>query len=213
MRDTRRSPPIARAGLGAAELQLLHLFQHVIQPQALDELHDVIRHAVLLADAEDRDDVGVVQLGGGLRLALEPPLGLGVEQHVLGQHLERDVTAQRHLLGLVDDAHAPLADLAEDAKIAELPQRGSRRCRRLLGGLLMIVLDLLDLDHGREQLADVVGQLGMAVDVLLETRPFAGPIARGELVGQPGEQDVVGGAVRCRVRHCRVLPAYWRASP
>ena len=31
---------------------------------ALDELHDVIGHAILLADAEHRDDVGVVQLGG-----------------------------------------------------------------------------------------------------------------------------------------------------
>ena len=29
---------------------------------------------------------------------------------------------------------------------------------------------------------NVVRQLGMAVDVLLETRPFAGPVAGGELV-------------------------------
>ena len=63
-------------------------------------------------------------------------------------------------------------------------------------GFLVVFPDLLDLDHGREQLADVVGQLGMAVDVLLERRPFAGPVPRGELVGEPGEQDVVGGAVR-----------------
>ena len=202
-----------RAGLGSAVLQLLQLFQHVIQPQALDELHDVIRHAVLLADAEDRDDVGVVQLGSGFRLALEPPLGLGVQQHVLGQHLERHVAPQRHLLGLVDDAHAPLADLAEDAEIAELPQARSGGCRRLLGGFLVIFLDLLDLDHGGEQLADVLGQLGMAVDVLLETRPFAGSIACGELVGELGEQDVVGGAVGGLVRHRRVLPACWRGWP
>ena len=65
----------------AAGLQVLQLFQHLVQSQALDELHDVIRQAVLLADAEDRHDVGVVQLGRRLRLALEAPLVLGVEQH------------------------------------------------------------------------------------------------------------------------------------
>ena len=40
----------------------------------------------------------------------------------LGSTLRRHVTAQRDLLGLVDDAHAALADLAEDAEIAKLPQ-------------------------------------------------------------------------------------------
>ena len=82
----RRAPFASheRAGLGTALLQLLQLVEYFIQGQALDELHDVIRHAVLLADAEDRDDVGVVQLGGGLRLALEPPLGVGVQEHVFG---------------------------------------------------------------------------------------------------------------------------------
>ena len=123
------------------------------------------------------------------------------------------MTPQRHLLGLVDDAHAPRADLAEDAEVAELPQRGSGGCRRLLGGLLMVFLDLLDLDHGGEELADVLRQLGMAVDVFLEARPFAGSIACGEIVGESGQQHVVGGAVRSLVRHFRVLPAYWRGLP
>ena len=54
----------------------------------------------------------------------------------------------------------------------------------MLGGMLLVVLDLLDLDHGREQLANVVGQLGVTVDVFLETRPFASPVACGELVGE-----------------------------
>ena len=112
--------PDERTGLGVAELQLLQLVQHLIQPQTLDELHDVVGHAVLLADAEHRDDVRVVQLGRGFRLALEAPLGLGVDQHVLGQQLERDVTPKRDLLGLADNAHAALADFADDAKIPEL---------------------------------------------------------------------------------------------
>jgi hypothetical protein len=55
-------------------------------------------------------------------------------------------------------------------------------------------LAILDLGHGREQLADIVSQLGIAVDALLEAWPFAGAIAGAKLVGQPGEQDVVDGA-------------------
>ena len=83
-----------RGAPGLARLQPPELFHHGIQPLALDELHDVIRQAVLLADAEDRHDVGVVQPGGRFCLALEPAPGAGVEQHVPGQHLERHMPAQ-----------------------------------------------------------------------------------------------------------------------
>jgi hypothetical protein len=37
-----------------------------------------------------------------------------------GQDLERDVAAQRNLLGLVDDAHTAVADLANDPEVADL---------------------------------------------------------------------------------------------
>ena len=73
-----------RSGICVAELQLFQLIQHLIQPQPLNELHHVIRHAVLFAEAEDRHDIGVVQPGGRSGLALESPLGLGVEQPALG---------------------------------------------------------------------------------------------------------------------------------
>ena len=125
-----RPPVTVLPARALAGLEVLQLFQHLIQPQALDELHDVIRQAILLADAEDGDDIGVVQPGRRSRLALEPPLGPVVQQHAFGQHLERDVTPQRDLLGLVDNAHAALADFAEDAKITELLQGRGRRRRR-----------------------------------------------------------------------------------
>ena len=76
-----------------------------------------------------------------------------------GQHLQGDVPAQRHLLGLVDHAHAAAADLAQDAVVAELLRRrsgaGGRRDARLGPGRL----DLLHHHQGREQVADLVGQL------------------------------------------------------
>ena len=54
-------------------------------------------------------------------------------------------------------------------------------------------LDLLDLDQGRERLADLVGHLRQAVDVLLQVRPLAPAIALGELPGQLVEAAIVAG--------------------
>ena len=80
----------------------------------------------MLADAEDRHDVGVVQLGRRPRLALGTRSRLASSSSACRQHLQGDVPAQRVLLGLVDDAHAAAADLAEDAVVAQLPQRRQR---------------------------------------------------------------------------------------
>ena len=80
----------------------------------------------MLADAKDRHDVGVVQLGGGPRLALEPPAGLGVAEHVRRQYFQGQVPAERDLFGLVDDAHAAATDFAEHPVVAELRQRNRR---------------------------------------------------------------------------------------
>ena len=91
------------------------------QAAALDELHGVERHAPLAADGVDRHDVGVVQAGGGLGLELEPLQLLGVQRRGQRQDLQRHPAVERELLGLVDDAHAAPADLAEDAEIAQGP--------------------------------------------------------------------------------------------
>ena len=79
--------------------------------------------AVVLAHAEDRDDVGVVQPRRGPRLPLEPQHLLRVGQRRIGEDLQGHAAAERLLLGLVDDAHAAAADLAEDAVVAQLLQR------------------------------------------------------------------------------------------
>ena len=86
----------------------------------MNELHHVVRRFFLLADAENRHDIGMVQLGGGPGLTLESPPLLGVSQRVLRQDLERHMPAQRDLFGLVDDSHSTAADLAKDSVIAEL---------------------------------------------------------------------------------------------
>jgi hypothetical protein len=67
----------------------------------------------------------------------------------------------------------------------------------------LVLLDALDLDQRREQFADLVGQVGAAVDVLLQAGPLAAPEPRGELLGQLVEPPVIGGT---RVRGHRSDP-------
>ena len=96
------------------------LLQHGVEPAAGDVLHDVEMPPLLLADAEDRHDVGVVQPSGGPGLAAEPG-----QVAVLGQELQRHVAVERALVRLADDPHAAPADLADDPELAPgLVRRG-----------------------------------------------------------------------------------------
>ena len=81
------------------------------------------------ADRVDRDDVGVVQLRGGLGLDAEPGDLAGVDGGGERQDLQRHATAERALHGLVDDAHAAAPQLADDAEITE---SRSVRCRLII---------------------------------------------------------------------------------
>ena len=72
---TSRGPSGSARGRGS-------LLEHGVEPAAGDVLHDVEMPPLVLADAEDRHDVGVVQPAGGLGLAAEPG-----EVAVLGQEL------------------------------------------------------------------------------------------------------------------------------
>ena len=160
-----------------------------VQPQAGDELHDVVRGAVVLPEPVDRDDVRVVQLGGRLRLPLEPPPLGRVAEDRGRQQLDRDPPAERHLLGLVHDAHPAAPDLAEQAEVAQL---GDRRGVRDLHGQLGagVRLGPLQLDQGGEQRPDVVGQVRVPVAVLLERAAAPRP-AGGRRTRRP-----VGSAAR-----------------
>ena len=71
-----------------------------------------------LADLVDGADVRVVEDGGGLGLVDEALAGLGVVDELRGQELEGDGAAELEVVGLVDDAHAAAADLAEEAIFA-----------------------------------------------------------------------------------------------
>src|SRR5208337_2643108 len=108
--------------------------------------------------------------------------------------LERHPVLERLVLGLVNYPHATGADDAKDLVVAQplgmvqhrsgVRFRGSGRLVDQAGDGLDQGLEMLDLDQGREQLADVVGPLGAARNVLLQTWPLATPQPRLERLGQ-----------------------------
>ncbi len=73
-----------------------------------------------LADVVERADVRMIQRRRGPRLRFEATPGEGVAGEMRRQHLERDRTAQPHVLGAVDHTHAAFADLADDAVVGQL---------------------------------------------------------------------------------------------
>ena len=90
------------------------LLDPVRQRRPFDQLEDQCLDALGLFQPVDGADVGMVQRGEHLGLALEAgqPLGVGGER--LGEHLERHVPVERGVAGLPDFPHAAFADLGGD---------------------------------------------------------------------------------------------------
>ena len=148
--------------------QAPHLTQDLVEGLARDELHDVVVHALVLADAVNRDDVRVVQPGRGAGLALESGRLLRVEPAVPQQDFQGHVPAERLLLGLVDDAHAAAADFADDPEVSQLLQR--RHGRDVAVRRVSLVAHsgfvLLHQQERGEQCMDPIGPLRVALGVL-----------------------------------------------
>src|SRR5262249_13042628 len=71
-------------------------------------------------EVEDSDDVAVVELGDGLRLALEALAELLVPAEGGGDGLDGHEPVEDRVVGLVDLAHCSLADLVDDPVLAQL---------------------------------------------------------------------------------------------
>src|SRR5260370_26180290 len=76
-------------------------------------------HAAFTARGVDRHYVRVMQVRRRLRFVLEALELLGVQRRGERQDFQRYRPAQGELESLIDHAHAPPADFAEDAKIAQ----------------------------------------------------------------------------------------------
>ena len=97
----------------------LPLREALLQRGPLQDLHDEEWAAVLVADVVNGADAGVVQRGGGPRLALEPGQRLAIIRQIGRKKFERDEAPQARVLGLVDDAHPAAAEPLDNAVVGE----------------------------------------------------------------------------------------------
>jgi hypothetical protein len=107
--------PIDGLGIGQRAL----VFERHREVVALEELHDDEgQTGGGFANVGDANDVRRGQLGGGAGLALEAHDGIGVLEGLGQKELEGDALAEFRVPRLVHDAHAALADLAEQLVLA-----------------------------------------------------------------------------------------------
>ena len=85
---------------------------HVLEGDAVEELHDEEGAAVVLADVVDGADVGMIQGGGRLGFAAETLQRLGILREIFGEEFEGHEAAEARVLGLVDDTHAAAAEFS-----------------------------------------------------------------------------------------------------
>ena len=88
MRVGERFGDFARDAQGVVDRQLPFAVDAFLQRLALDERHDIVEDAVDGAGIEDREDVGVGQLGGDLDFA-EEAIGAEGGAHLGAHHLDR----------------------------------------------------------------------------------------------------------------------------
>ncbi len=111
------------------------------------ELHRDEPHAAAVLDRVDRDDIGVIDGGDGLRFALEALAEFGFGNGKRRQSFEGDVTPEPGVFSEIDLAHASASKEADDAVLAEccpdhLGRRGgvivasAREAAEFLGGQL-----------------------------------------------------------------------------
>ncbi len=90
----------------------------IVDGAAVEVLHDDERLAVVLADVEDGHDVRMCrETGCGSRLPREPRTHVGVARMALGEHLDRNRSAQETVRRAIDVSH-PAAREMRDRRVA-----------------------------------------------------------------------------------------------
>ena len=95
----------------------------MLQRAALEKLHHDERTSILLADFVDGADVGMVERGGGLRLALESFQSLAVARHFIRQEFQRDEAVQGSVFGFIHYTHSAAAEFFEHPVVRNHPPR------------------------------------------------------------------------------------------
>ena len=129
----------------------------LLQVDAVDELHHQEMDAAGLARVVGPHDVRMVQPADRLHLATEAADRLGIVQVAVGKDLEGDGLIEIDLPGLVDDAHAAVAQFLQQFVVAQAarfydPPEDALDQLRALGKSAAI---LLQLHEGPAPLAEV----------------------------------------------------------
>src|SRR5712691_5828335 len=88
--------------------------QQVAQCPTADILHDQVRQIPNLGKVIDRDNIAVFQAGGQLGLALEAFMESGLIGDLRQNYLDRHLTPQASMIGLIDLRHAAFTYLCLD---------------------------------------------------------------------------------------------------
>src|SRR5919108_3801479 len=88
------------------DLERLFRRKDVLERSTADESHRVVGNRLAVTDSKDRNDVGVIELGGKLRLPFEACVRLGREDRVERKHLQSNFAVERALFCAEHNAHA-----------------------------------------------------------------------------------------------------------
>ena len=129
VRVLQRRADLRHDGERLRGLQLLRL-DELPQVRAIHMLHEEVKDGIVaralrrdIAEVVDGDDVGVVEPGEHLRLALEAQGKVRRMARRADHDLQRHQAVQTRLARLVNRAHAARAEQIEDVEIREkLPQ-------------------------------------------------------------------------------------------
>src|SRR2546425_760118 len=143
----------------------LPLLKEVLERRPRDVLHHEVVEPALALDPIDRDDVRVVELGGGLRFLLEAAHHLLVLRHVRGEDLDRHLALQGEVVGEEHRGHPALAQQALDLVLPlDQPLQPLAQHVHAARGRRRVAPPYVS--PSREAIAAVLGQRRVAVDAL-----------------------------------------------
>ena len=210
VRVAQRARRLPQHPLDVVGGEWLLLLEHVLQRCAGDVLHHEVVEAALALDPVDRDDVGVVELGRGLRFLLESLDYLRVLRNVGWQDLDGDLAVERQVVRKEDRPHPALPHHPLDLVLAlhDALQPGLQALELGAGARGRAAAGLVR-PASEAELA-VIRQRGVALEALHQGRrngDLDGLCAEpaGTLKGCPSERRASGPAARERVRAGREL--------
>ena len=99
--------------------QISLALNHITERLAVYELHRHEVHTVALPDFIDVSDIRMIQSGRGFRLAHKPFHSIAIRCQVRGQNFQRDFAIKFCVLREVHFAHAPRAQLGDNAIVGQ----------------------------------------------------------------------------------------------